>query len=291
MPQMEALFYLILASQIFLLSYHYPMVYVKRVRYMLANYPAKTYPKLYPSDIYVHPEDITRKRIEVFKYINFAICLVGIVIIIVGIANGFELNEKGGAEIFVLMYFFLQFIPHLMLEIYEYRHHKHLRTLFKTSKRFANLTPRKLSNFISPIWVVLAVLLFIISTYLFLYFEGFGNSWEIEVYIALLGTSAVNIMFFIVGYSVLKGQKTNHLLAYEDQMTSIKSTVGIMVFTSIMMSLFLIATNSVREYGLDKWEPLLMSAYFQLIVLFGIGKQLRGLKIEDVDFEGYKAEA
>lgn len=289
MPSMEALFYIILLSQIYLLSYHYPMVNVKRVTYILDNYPAKDYPKLYPSDTYINPEDITRKRINFFKNMNFAIALIGIAILIIVIFNDFELNEKGGAEIFVVMYFLFQFIPHFMLEIYQSRHNKHMSKLLKNTKRTADLTPRKLSDFISPIWVILAGLLFILSTVLFLYFKGFDKAWAVEVYISVIVSSAVNVMFIFIGYNIINGKKTNPMQAHNDQLITIKASVGIMVFASIMMSLFLITINSVREFGLDKWEPLLMSVYFQLVAIFGIGKKIHSVKLEDVDFEVYRA--
>lgn len=288
---MEALFYIILVGQVFLLSYHYPMAFVKRVEYILDNYPAKTYPKLYPSDVYVHPEDITRKRINGFKYINFVIGLIGIAIIIAAIINDFKLNEKGSAAIFVTMYLLLQFIPHFMLEIYQFKHYKHMRELFATGKRSAELVPRNLSNFIPPFWVTFAVLLFIFNIILFLYYEGFGKPWTEEIYTTVIVSSLLNVMYFVIGYKVINGKKTNPFEAHIDQMTTIKSTVSAMVFASIMMSLFFIALNSVREFGLDKWEPLLMSVYFQLIIVFGLGHQLRSSKVEDLDFEVYKDSA
>lgn len=287
---MEVLFYIILVSQIFLLSYHYPTVIINRYKYIIAHYPAAQYPKFYATDIYVKPEKIILSRLNIFKYMNYFAIVVGIVIIIACIANGFRLNEKGGAEIFVLAYFGLQFIPHMALELYLKKHNKHMRQASTKQKRTAELAPRNLFDFIAPFWVFFAVAIFIVSTFLFIYFEGFDEPWGDDVYISTIGPLVINIGFAFMIFKFVNGSKIDPHQAYKDQLLVIKSLTHNLVFTSIMMSVFFIVINSVREYGLDKWEPILMSVYFQIIVVFGFGQQLRNIKVEEIDFDVYKAD-
>lgn len=290
MPFMEALFYLILLSQIFTLSYHYPMVIIKRYEYIFKHYPAKDYPKFYPTETFVNPEKIMKQRLNIFKYMNFVIIVIGIAALIYAISSGFRLNEKGGAEIFVVIYFFLQFVPHLLLELHIKKHNRQMREAFQNHKRTAELKPRGLFDFISPFWVFFAIGIFICNVVLFLYYEGFGNSWDDDVYLSIGVSTIINIVFAFMVFRFVNGAKFDPHQAYSDQLIVIKSTVHVLVFTSIMMSVFFIVINSVREYGLDKWEPILMSVYFQIIVIFGLGEQLRSIKVEDVDFEVYRAD-
>lgn len=287
---MEALFYIILVSQIFLLSYHYPTVIINRYKYIIEHYPAAQYPKFYATDIYVEPEKIILARLNIFKYMNYFAIVIGVAIIIACIAYGFKLNEKGGAEIFVLFYFGLQFVPHMALELYLKSHNKHMRETISSHKRSAELKPRNLFDFISPFWVVFAVVIFIVHTFLFLYYEGFDEAWSDDVYISTLMPLAINIGFAYMIYRFVNGIKIDPHQAYKDQLMTIKALTHNLVFTSIMMSVFFIVINSVREFGLDKWEPILMSAYFQIIIVFGFGQQLRNIKVEDIDFDVYKAD-
>ena len=56
----------------------------------------------------------------------------------------------------------------------------------------------------------------------------------------------------------------------------------------ILASLFLIITGIVEHYNLDYLEATLMSIYLQLIIFIGLGSILRGLRVENIDFEVYK---
>jgi hypothetical protein len=42
--------------------------------------------------------------------------------------------------------------------------------------------------------------------------------------------------------------------------------------------------------SLDALDPVVLSLYMQLITVFGIGTELRSVKIDDVDFDVYKSD-
>lgn len=77
-------------------------------------------------------------------------------------------------------------------------------------------------------------------------------------------------------------------MATDDQNTHTQSLLRVYVFASILMSLQLFVSDAINQNNWDMFEPLMMSVYFQLIIIFGIGEMLRRFKIENIDFEVYK---
>ncbi|NRA88269.1 MAG: hypothetical protein HRU28_12965 [Rhizobiales bacterium] len=291
MTYIEVIFYIICLGQIFLLSFYYPNKIIYRVNYILAHYPVADYLKFYPTEIYVNPEKTTRARLNIFKIMNHAIAIIGVLILVTAILNNFKLDEKGGAEIFVVIYLFLQFIPHGLLEIFQYRHYKHYKHIKTTkivSKRSADLTPRNLFDFVSPILFFTAIILYFAHIISFSYYEGFDQVWDMGVWITLIVSTAINIGFGFMIYRYIKGWKLDPFQTDKDKIQIIKSNAYVLIITSIMMSLFYIIINSVREYGLDIWEPILMSVYFQFLIIFGMGYLIHKIKVEDLDFEVYR---
>ena len=82
--------------------------------------------------------------------------------------------------------------------------------------------------------------------------------------------------------------KTDPYQAPDDHQKFTEAMIRIYVFASIMMSLQLIIFGAINQFGLDIFEPIAMSLYFQVCIIFGIGELLRSFKIENVDFEVYK---
>ena len=57
-----------------------------------------------------------------------------------------------------------------------------------------------------------------------------------------------------------------------------------------MESLFFIANSAVDFFQLGYLEILINSIYFQVIAFFGIGGMLRNIRLDNTNFDVYKAE-
>lgn len=288
MPYIEILFYIVCLGQIFLLSIYYPIKIIKRVDYILLHYPATDYPKFYPTAPSNQPEQVIRGKSNFFKLLNFIIAVCGIGILLFALFNDFRLNEKGGAEIFVVMFMMVQFTPHAMMEIYQAKHYKHMRTLNTNTIRHADLTPRHIFDFISIKIFYLALGLYALHLVTFLYYSGNISTWDEGVWITLIVGTIINVGFIAMSLHFVKKWKLDPHQAEVDKILIIKTNVRVLAVTSILMSLFFIIINTVREFGLDIWEPILMSLYFQALIVFGMGFLMNTIKVQDLDFSVYK---
>mgnify|MGYP003645859040 CR=1 FL=1 len=288
MTSILVLFYVIFASQIFLLSIYYPGKIHGRVRYILEQFPTADYPKLYPTKFDQGKADKGNRKLRFYMGVNYLIAFIGAVILFKMINSGYRPAPEGGDEIFVMLYFFLQAAPLLYAEIKEYTYHKLLRENYTSNTRTADLKPRRLFDFVSPFSVAAAVVLYVTMMYLYITSRDFSVQPNIEIYITIFGMTGMQIMFAAIVGSHLYGKKINPYMSHEDQMTQIGVIAKIMVFASIGASVFMTITHLVDQYSLEVFDPVISSVYFQFCVVFGIGFTFRTLRIEKLNFDGFK---
>lgn len=284
-------FYLTFAGQIYLLSIHYPNQLAKRISFVLKNYPPSEYPKLYPSGFTTLAAGARAGRLTVFRRYNQLVALLGGAILVAMLASGYRPAAEGGDEIFVMLYFFLQTVPFIVIAISEFRSYKLMHKAFQNKRRSAELRPRRLFDFVSPAYVVAAVVLFVAWVSFYVVSAGALATWTVEKYATLILISGMNLAYIAIVWKAVSGTKLDPYQAYSDQVKTIESTTKTMVFSSIMISLFLILTQGADEYGLEVFDPPLVSFYMQLCVVMGMGLTMRLTKIEDVDFSVYRADA
>lgn len=281
------IFYAVFASQIFVLSVYYPAKLIGRVEYVLKHFPPADYPKLYPSD-HTGLLKSSGSTLRIYRAVNYVIATIGFMILSAMMASGYRPAEEGGDEIFVMFYFFLQAIPFTYVGIAEYNQFKKMRETFQSSTRVAELKPRRLFDFISPVWVAAAVIFFVVWLVFYLTSVNAKEAWEIENYITLLMIVGMNIVYFVMIAVHMKGKKLDPYKAHKDQLKQIEATVKTLVFSSIMVSMFLIVMQAADQYALEVFDPAVTSFYLQLCVIFGFGLTLNLQKIEATDFEVYK---
>ncbi|MBL4639890.1 MAG: hypothetical protein JKY57_05110 [Kordiimonadaceae bacterium] len=282
-----AVFYTVFVGQIYILSIYIPNKICDRVEHVLRHFPPQDYPKLYP----VNRDGLLKRQgraIRVFRVVNYLIAAVGFLILSVMYASDYTPHEKGGDETFVMLYFLFQVGPFFYISIKEYKQFKLMREAYTSNTRTAELQPRRLFDFISPIWVVLAAILYI--CWLVFYLNGANVegplSWE--NYVTIAGITGMNIAYIILISANLLGKKVDPYKAYKDHLKQIESMVKSLVFSSVMISIFLIATQAADQYALEVFDPPLTSFYMQLCIIFGAGLTLRLQRVETTNFEVYK---
>ncbi|PHQ68435.1 MAG: hypothetical protein COB92_00435 [Robiginitomaculum sp.] len=293
MTIVDIIFYAIFISQIYLISYHYPKQTYDRNMYVLRNYPAADYPKLYQPSRYADPSKAIHKTIRRYMFANITIAVLGLGLLLTMAASGYAPSDiKENEQImFVMFFFILQAVPQVLLEISTYKWLKDMRSGAKSNTRKADLSPRKLFDFISPFYVALAVLAFVSWVVYYFYNKGFTTPWDWQSYVTIVSMTGINLALIGFGYKFLRGQKPDPHQAYKDQRRSIKTIIRVFVFASILISVQLMVFDAINQNGWDRFEPIAMSIYYQAVIIFGIGQVLRMFKIEDIDFDVYKEDA
>jgi len=287
----QAIFYTVFVAQLLLISYYYPRKFTARISYLLANYPPEQYPKLYPKPYDYHAENSGRKSLRAYKIANGLILLAGFGILASMLASDYTPRLLGGDEVFVLMFGAVQMVPHMITEIGTAKYFKRMKEVDVSTTQKADLHPRRLFDFISPVYVGLAVILYIGWVVFHISSIEFEAGWTTANYITLIGISVVNLFMAAVIAFTIRGVKIDPHQAYRDQLKQIEMTVRICVFSNILMSSFLILMDASDRYQWEVFDPVFTSLYFQFIIVFGLGMRFRKSRVEDVDFSVYKEDA
>ena len=274
-------FYIIFLSQILLASWFIPNKILLRMKTVMETYPPEEYPKLYSGTI-----DHYNKTQHKYKLLNSIMLTVGFSFMS-AIVMWDYMSTGQISEMIPWLYFMLQMVPLLWLEVKECKYFRAMRNNNSSTTKTAVMTPRKLLDFISFKLLVSTIALMVMAFILVLVKYGFsGKSFE-NIIIIL----ATNLFFAGVIYWHIYGKKQDPYQASEDRIKQIKVTVHSMVYVSIGVSIFLGVHMLIKIYDISYIKPSVMSIYCQLILWASVGNRLKQLKLENIDFSVYKEQA
>lgn len=278
----EILFYMAFFSQILLISYHYPKKIVQRMDYIFEHFPIDQYSKLYPKGY-----EKTLEGKFIFKWLNLACLLLGLIVFVIFvIANQQENIGLEDVNFLPFLFGFLQAIPFLYLEFSGYKQLKLMRNLNVETKRRAELSPRNVFNYISPIRLISAISMLIICVLVMFTLSDFQITASLAV---LLGSMFLcNALFVGLGYKILHGKKLDPHQSPEDRHTMACTAFRSYTSVSMLVSVFFIFNQSIEHYGLEAWEPIFNCLYWQGVVLLSTGTLLKMTKLTAVNYDVYK---
>jgi len=281
------IFYVVFLSQIYLLSVYFPGKIIKRMRYVLTNFPPETFPKLYPA---YHPGFIVemQRKLSFYKGVSATTAIVGLMILTGMLVKGYRPSMQGGDEIFVLFYTMLQALPLIYLEVQEFRQFRLMRLTYAAKVRRAELAPRRLFDFISPLYVLLAVVLYGLWLAFYLNARGFDDPQVEEVYATLILITGMNVAYAGWIARMMYGKKLDPYKAQADQLKQIGVTVKTLVFSSIGISIFLMLSQAADQYNFEVFDPPLASLYMQLCMVLSLGIAMKMQDLDDIDFDVYR---
>ncbi len=236
--------------------------------------------------MYPISKDAAVLKISNFKRFNFAIALVGIAIVIHGLMTQSEELLHADSMAVILVYFLLQWIPLLIMELSGLQYLKLMRMANTSPKRSAELKPRGLLNYVSKpalAFTIFMQLVFVAVVVYFIYnpFEGFGGVAN------LVGIAFADCIFIGILLWNIKGKKKNPYLAAEDRDKQIRKLVKVMLITSNLMiafvSLELVMSATESRHLLDPF----MSLYFLAIA----SVSYQAYQVEGIDFEVYREKS
>jgi hypothetical protein len=253
--------------------------------YVINNYPPQNYAKLYAGSLDTIQKGQARYRL--FNHIILA-CGLGLLLLYGFFAGDYD-PQHTRLEALPLAFGMLQFIPLVLLEISGFRELRLMRINDTRTARHAELSPRRLFDFISPILFGFALVLYVTFILFVLYVNQW--TWVFDAVVTIAALSLSNGLFVALGVWKLYGRKLNPYQDSRDRSKEIGLSLHSMATVSIVISIFLLVTVAFQTYALDQFEIVLNSLYWQLIAVFGIGAMLRSIKIEDINFDNYKNDA
>jgi hypothetical protein len=277
----NSLFFAAFLSQILLISFYFPRRILNRERFVFENFPPSRYPKLYPKSIADYKAD-SRK----ISYLFNAILVMGLMLWAVMLRYA-PINLW---DDLATWYFIIQLSPVMYLEFSAMKTFKLMRNRSGRSTRSAELQPRHLFDFVSPLLVGTAVLLYL-ALMLFilfmtqndLYVGNSANTKMISVtvsYLLLLG-----IIFWI-----LYGKKQNPHQSHTDRLNQMELVIKQLILISIAASAYM-AFDTVMDYlSLSELIPFFDCLFLQLLAFISLWG-LNSIKIGEMNFEVYKEDS
>jgi hypothetical protein len=280
MPEGQTLFYVVLVSQILLLSLYLPGKVLRRVRYVTETYPPSSYPRLYPVTA-----DVRERAERNYRNLNRFALLIGFGLVFIGIYSPSEEMLHWDSISVLTIYMALQYSPLIIAATSGFTYFNVKRKMDRRTTRKAELHPRRLFDFISPTVVAIALVVYVAFVGLIVYvsqfdFPWFGGYWNIVgitvLYLFLAGTIV----------QILYGKKKDPYQTHDDRIRQIDLNVKLMVYSSIIGTLFVGIAIGLHAFDFEALIPVALSLYCQILALLSF----RTLRIDNVNFEVYKED-
>ncbi|NNL94381.1 MAG: hypothetical protein HKO64_02035, partial [Xanthomonadales bacterium] len=223
------LFHLAFLGQVLLLSGYFPAKLLGQMNFVAENYPPDEYPKLYsrPAQHYVN----SRRR---FKLLNAVIFLSGLALLAWFMASTRDLSWDGPR---ITWFYLLQLLPVILMDLSLLKEFRLMRLADSGSRRQAELKPRRLFDFVSPVLFTFAVAVYVAFCLFIVYMNQFDYSW-FGGYTNIYIITATNLFLVAIGWRQLRGRKLDPHQAPEDRRMKIQNILLIMILTSIAVTLY-----------------------------------------------------
>lgn len=268
-------FYLVFLAQVLLLSVVLPRRQVAQMENMMQKYPPAEFPRLYP-------QAEAHYQASWQKFLRLNTVFAGIGLALLGWMM-FVAPETEWKQQIVTGFYLLQFVPWLALDCSALREYRLMRLLNKDSTRSAGLKRRRLFDAVAPALVYAAIGMFAIMCLFMVWMTQFNYDW-FGGFANIVILAIVNVVGLFITWRMLHGKRIDPHESEADRLVRAGNTIRILLLTSIALSLYAILTVSLKAAGLEAWQPLALSVYLQILVLF----TLRHYSFERQDYEVYR---
>lgn len=274
-------FYLIFTMQLLSLSYFLPREVIRRAKFVLDNYPAQEYPKLYSQ-----PEPLERRLLSRFQRANTLIIAMGL-LALVSIAIWDASSTGQINEGFPSFFSLAQWLPFFYLAFLGFKRSEVMRKMNTKGQRKASIIPRSVSSFISP-WILVLAVFTLISYVVFEILLGepdpsYGR--YINILTALVSNAVLLglILWYVYGKKLDPFQDTN------ERHRQIGISVKVLVIISIVSSAYFLTNGLFEHFQLHHFRVVFNSFHVLALTLLALGT-IKSIHVEDIDFSVYKAD-
>ncbi|MEM6792637.1 MAG: hypothetical protein AAF725_01545 [Acidobacteriota bacterium] len=278
----ELLFYAAFLGQIYLISWFLPNRIMARLRFILDNYPAAEYPKLYPL-----PEEVYRGRYRIFEIANRVLFVLGFAVLaLVLTIDPVKISSDGYiSEAWPAFYGMLQMLPLAGLEILACGQLRLMRRLHTSTRRRAELRRRGLLSSVPGAVLAIAGVFFFTAAAVDFLWIGEVESWEKR---RSLWLALANLIMVVSGVISLRMARKNPYQPFEERARMISAQLTSVAYVSIAVSAIMLFSVADEIFGLDHLDAAVLSLYMQAIVALSVGNVMRLVRPENMNFEVYR---
>jgi hypothetical protein len=290
------LFCFVFLSQILMVSWLLPRQVIKRGRYVLANFPPSTHPKLYPQS----PVDYERWLRNIAR-LDLAIVVAGLVVIalllgsLVAGWDGwiFAASQKRHWDTRIVTPFFLvQFVG--LVGYINLSSRKFLQAMAKAPPprvRTTELHRRRLVDFVSPTMLVVAALTNVVFIAFILYCWRFQSHWMTDFKAATnIGIIAVMLVAFSVTVAIaLRAPKFDPYQAHQDRLEAMRLVVRQALTVAIAYPVLITIIVTINLFDSRLLEPVIASLFVQGCALALLWPSYT-YRADKIDFNVYRQD-
>lgn len=269
------LFYLVFLGQVLLLSWYYPRKLLGQMQFVADNYPPDQYPKLYPKSSQHYANSRTR-----FRWMNLLIFAAGLALLYWFMSSTRDTSWDGPR---ITWFYLLQLLPVVLLDLSSMKNLRLMRLADDASIRQAELKPRRLFDFVSPVLFGFALAVYVTFCLFIAYMGQFDFPW-FGGYTNVVMVTIANVFLAAIGWRFLRGRKLDPHQSPEDRSLKIQNILNVLVLTSIALTLYAFLTITLAALELRHLQPVTLSAYFQILALISF----QAYRIDGRDFEVYR---
>lgn len=264
-------------SQAALISFYYSRRIITRMERVLEDYPPSEYPKLYP-----RPVEHYKRNHRNFRLLNNAIFGIGLIMTVV-----FLLVPRSGEwnHAYATWYFLFQISPVLLLDIRALKESRLMREANHNRKRKAELRPRSLFDFITPLALGISIATYLGFVGLIIYIRQFDFPW-FGGYLNIVGVTGLNLFLAAFAYRRIYGKKFDPYQAHEDRMAQTTALVNSLLSVSVAATLFIAMDIILAAIEMRHLKPITQCIYFLIIATLSLQVYLKN----KVDFEVYRRD-
>jgi hypothetical protein len=263
---MNILFYVVFLGQLLLISAFVPSRITQRLRKVLDAVPAATDPTLYP-----RPLSAYRTGMTLFIWSNRLLLLAGLALMVIvyrlhGTDTRIPASWPG-------WFGGVQYVPMLVMDLFCLNLFRRLRQLHPIHQRSASLAPRRLSDFVPPWLLVLALVMMTLAALADLYLRGFVP--DHQALTRSLTVLATNALLALLGWWKLRGRSLTPHPNPDARNRSISAQLTVFAVISIAFSIYMLFHAAKATFGLPNFDAIVMSLFFQTTMAVSITITLR----------------
>ncbi|MDA0789390.1 MAG: hypothetical protein O2780_08025 [Proteobacteria bacterium] len=272
----NVLFSIAFLSQILLVSVWLPAKVLAHARTILELCPPDQFPRLYPKPVAVYERSLVH-----FTWLNGVICLIGLSFWVI---FNFDATNDDYAGI-AWGIFMLQSVPFILLEVFTFRTWKLMRDADDRTRRSASLTPRRLTDVMSPLQMSVVAASFVAFSALVLTIDQFNFPWFGGLLnIVIMGGGYVTLWGIVMWN--LHGRSRDPYMQEQDHINRVRRLVRQFLLVCVALAAYGMVTITLQALELHEYKQLAMSLYCQLLAL---GSFYTFYRAEDINYEVYRS--
>ncbi|MBL4941820.1 MAG: hypothetical protein JKY81_09175 [Colwellia sp.] len=257
-----AMVYISLICQIFTISIYLANKWHKNRARLLIKYPSDDYPNLY-----VVSAQVELSRIKFRQRFDGVIALFSGLVVAYFYLNNADIQLVSSTIIIIAA---IQLVPWFLSSYWCQGNNKLMAENFPSTKRKSSFITRKITDFVKPSRLIIALISYSLSVgfCLYIFIEKLWQAQSSNVLLLILLSTAMVAYLVWLALNSLYGKKKDNFISSEDRIDIIAAKCRAAILFITLYSCFIIGICLIKTYDLNEvYVEVLTSLFIQLLLI------------------------